>query len=67
MDEVNNPNHYTQGNIECIDAIKASLTEEEYRGYIKGNVIKYVWRERFKGANTDLSKAINYLSRLVNG
>ncbi len=67
LDEVNNPNHYTQGNIECIDAIKAALTEEEYRGYIKGNVIKYVWRERFKGANVDLSKAINYLSRLVNG
>ena len=67
LDSVNNPSHYTQGDIECIDAIKAALTEEEYRGYIKGNVIKYVWRERFKGANTDLSKANNYLSRLVNG
>lgn len=66
MDSVNNPSHYTQGEIECRDAIKAALTEEEYRGFCKGCVIKYVWRERYKGANVDLMKAINYLEGLVN-
>ena len=48
-DLVNHPLHYTDGAIECIDAIAAQLTPEEYRGYLKGNIAKYVWRERHKG------------------
>lgn len=37
-DNVNHPAHYTQGGIECIEAIKASMTPEAFRGYLKGNV-----------------------------
>lgn len=64
-DDVNNPTHYTQGEIECIDAIRAALTPEEYRGYLKGNVMKYTWRERVKGATESLRKAQWYLQRLI--
>ena len=47
-DQVNHPPHYRQGGIECIDAIEAALTPEEFRGYCKGNVLKYVCRGRHK-------------------
>jgi len=64
-DEVNHPSHYTDGTIECIEAIEAELTPEEYRGYLKGNIAKYIWRERNKGGITSLKKAQWYLDRLV--
>lgn len=64
-DNVNQPAHYTGGSIECIDAIRAALTLEEFRGFCKGNVIKYTWRERIKGGDESLKKAEWYLKRLV--
>ena len=64
-DAVNNPEHYTQGGIECIDAIKASMSNIEYLGYLKGNCQKYVWRYRNKGnMRQDLAKAKWYLEEL---
>ena len=60
-DLVNSPPHYRQGDIECIDAIRSALTPEEFRGFCKGNVIKYTWRERHKAGDDDLSKAGDYL------
>jgi transcriptional regulator of acetoin/glycerol metabolism len=65
LSEVESPPHYNFGAIECIEAIKAALTEEEFRGYCKGNNIKYTWRERHKGGNTSLQKAVWYLNQLV--
>ena len=65
-DPVNEPEHYRQGMIECIEAIEAQMTEEEFRGYLKGNVAKYVWRERMKGGGESLRKAQWYLSLLVD-
>jgi hypothetical protein len=64
-DEVNHPPHYTDGEIECIEAIEASLTPEEFRGYCKGNLMKYGWRERMKGGTKSLKKAQWYLDRLI--
>jgi hypothetical protein len=64
-DPVSHPDHYTSGNIECIDAIRSALTPEEFRGYLKGNIIKYIWRERLKGQNESLSKAGWYLDYLL--
>jgi len=62
---VNHPEHYTQGGIECIDAIKASMSYIEYLGYLKGNCQKYVWRYRNKGnMRQDLAKAKWYLEEL---
>ena len=64
-DLVNHPPHYTDGSIECIDAIEAQLTPEEWRGYLKGNIAKYAWRERHKGGTESLRKARFYLNRLI--
>jgi hypothetical protein len=64
IDLVNHPPHY-QGDIECIEAIEAQLTAEEYRGYLKGNIAKYLWREKMKGGTESLEKAQWYLSRLI--
>ena len=63
-DNVNSPPHYKQGAIECIEAIQSALTEEEYRGYCKGNALKYIWREKHKGGDESLQKAQWYLSSL---
>lgn len=64
-DMVNSPPHYTQGGIETIDAIRAALTPEEFRGYCKGNMIKYIWRERHKGGNQSLAKSAWYNAQLL--
>ena len=65
-DNVFSPSHYTQGGIECIDAIEAALTPEEFRGMCKGNALKYIWRERHKGGDESIEKAIWYLKRLLS-
>lgn len=64
-DNVNHPKHYTTGEIECIAYIEDKLTPEEFRGYIKGNVIKYITREKNKGGDEDLKKAKWYIDRLI--
>lgn len=65
-DMVNHPPHYTQGGIECIDALQAALTPEEFKGYCKAAVIKYLWRLDHKGsAKENAEKALWYLQRLV--
>jgi hypothetical protein len=64
-DEVNRPAHYASGRIECIEAIEAALTPEELKGFLKGNIIKYTWRERHKGGVQSLAKAQWYLNRLL--
>ena len=67
-DMVNHPPHYTQGEIECIEAIKYinnKLHMEGYEGYCLGNFIKYIWRCNFKNGWEDIDKAIFYLSELL--
>ena len=65
-DDVNNPVHYQGDGIECIDAIRAQMTPEEYAGYLKGNTVKYIWRYRQKGGKESLRKARWYLDRLID-
>ena len=60
-DNVHHPAHYEAGGIEVIDYIRAKLSPEEFLGYCKGNVLKYVSREAFKGGAEDLKKARVYL------
>lgn len=62
---VNHPSHYTSGGIECIDAIEASMTAEAFKGYCKGNAMKYIWRYEKKGSVESLQKAIWYLNKLI--
>lgn len=65
FDMVNHPPHYTASGIECIEAIEAALTPEEFRGFCKGNALKYSWHEKHKGGNEDLKKAQWYLKRIT--
>jgi hypothetical protein len=64
-DNVNHPSHYTQGAIECIDAIKeATKGLFGIEAVCTGNIIKYVWRWKFKNGIEDLDKASWYLDKL---
>lgn len=66
-DNVNNPPHYNYGTVECIEAIEESMTPESFRGYLKGNCMKYLWRYERKGkALEDLRKAQWYLDKLID-
>tara|TARA_R110002012_G_scaffold95402_1_gene230648 strand:- start:26 stop:394 length:369 start_codon:yes stop_codon:yes gene_type:complete len=51
-DVINNPPHYTKG-IETIDIIRAKLTDQEYKGYLKGTIMKYNTRLGLKGTEQD--------------
>ena len=65
-DPVNHPTHYTAGNIEVIDILKDQLTADEFKGFCKGNVLKYVMRSRLKGKEKeDCKKASWYLDRMI--
>ena len=59
------PDRYSHGEIECIDAIRAALSPEEFRGFCKGEVIKYVWREAYKGGGEDMAKARDYIDYML--
>ena len=65
-DSVNAPAHYLHGRKETIDVISDCMTDDEYHGYLKGNILKYVSRYKFKGEPLeDLQKAQWYLNRLI--
>jgi hypothetical protein len=65
-DPVHSPTHYNAFGIECIDAIEASMTPEEFKGMLKGNAEKYIWRYRYKGKPLqDLQKGRWYLDKLI--
>jgi hypothetical protein len=63
-DMVNNPPHYNKSGIETIDAIKA-MTDDGYEYYLQGNIMKYLWRYRYKNGVEDLKKAQWYLNELI--
>jgi hypothetical protein len=66
VDVVNSPSHYNAGGIEAIEGIEASMGPEAYAGYLKGNIMKYMWRYERKGKPLqDLKKARWYLDRLI--
>ena len=61
-DPVNHPSHYTQGDVECIDCIRAALGPRGFRDYCVGNCIKYLFRYQHKAGQQDLEKAGVYLA-----
>ena len=66
-DVVLSPSHYTAGGIETIDFIRAKLTPDEFRGFCKGSVIKYLSRANLKGSEEqDYAKA-SFYSRMLAG
>jgi hypothetical protein len=64
-DNVNHPKHYMMGGLEVIQILEAKLTKEEFEGYLKGNVLKYVFRFKDKNGVEDLEKAKWYLDKLI--
>ena len=65
-DMVGAPRHYNTGNIECIEAIEEAMSSVAFKGYLKGNCMKYLWRYEYKGKQVeDLQKAAWYLQRLT--
>ena len=66
LSQVDHPSHYNQGKIECIEALRECLTPEEFRGFLKGNTIKYLWRLNGKGKpKEDAEKGRWYLDQLI--
>ena len=66
QEKVNSPAHYNEFGIECIDAIEAA-TGEGFEHYLQGNILKYLWRYRYKGKPLeDLHKAQWYLNYLID-
>lgn len=66
-DSVNHPSHYTQGGKEVIEIIQEVCSIDEFIGYCKGNILKYLSRRNFKGFyKQDLQKAAWYLDYLSN-
>jgi len=63
-DMVNSPSHYNETGIECIDAIEAA-TGDGFEYYLQGNILKYMWRYRYKNGVEDLQKAEWYLKKLI--
>jgi hypothetical protein len=61
------PPHYTAGGIETIDFIKAKLTHDEFRGYLKGSIIKYLSRANLKGSEDEDYRKASFYSRMLAG
>ncbi len=64
-DIVNSPFHYTRNGMETIDVIENSMNREQFCGYMRGNIIKYLLRYEHKNGIEDLKKANWYLNRLI--
>lgn len=66
MDNVNHPKHYTQGGIECIDALAtATINLKGIEAVCTANAIKYLWRWKQKNGVEDLEKARWYIDKLI--
>ena len=59
--------HYRQGDVECIDALRSALGPDGFAAFCQGNIIKYSWRYKKKqAAESDLEKAKAYLCWLID-
>jgi len=64
-DVIKQPSHYTQGTIECIDYLRATLPKEQFKGFLRANAVKYLHRYEYKNGVQDLHKAQQYLDWLI--
>lgn len=65
FDPIERPSHYASGGIEAVEALEASMTPEAFRGWLKGNILTYVWRYEKKNGMEDLKKARWNLDLLI--
>ena len=68
-DEKINPDHYKAGGIEVIDVLRAKLTPEELRGFLKGNAVKYLMRAGRKDGEKDMEdyKKAAWYTQMLSG
>ena len=64
-DVINHPSHYTQGGIECIDAMESAFGAAQLAVYCKIAAFKYIWRCEYKNGAEDVKKAIWYLNKFL--
>lgn len=66
--QIHEPSHYTQGDVECIEAIRSALGKEGFIAFCRGNAMKYTWRMMDKHDNglADAQKAMKYLDWIVD-
>jgi hypothetical protein len=57
--------HYTSKDVQPWDAMESWMTEEQFKGFLQGNVIKYIARYQDKGGVLDLQKCKHYLDKLI--
>jgi hypothetical protein len=60
-----NPDHYKSKSKETIERLQDNLTQGEFKGYLKGNILKYLDRYEHKNGVEDLNKAQWYLNKLI--
>lgn len=65
FDVVNNPKHYTDSSIECIDAMVAAYGSEAVESFCKCNAFKYMWRFEKKNGVEDLKKSEWYINKYI--
>lgn len=65
LDVVNHPEHYTNGDIECIDAMVAAYGKEAVSNFCLCNCMKYLWRNRLKNGLEDCQKLKYYLIKYM--
>lgn len=64
-EHVNHPSHYNSKGKETIKVLEDYLSKEEYAGFLKGNILKYIHRYENKNGIEDLKKAKWYLEELI--
>lgn len=64
-DVIKSPAHYTQGKIECHQAVREALGDDGYCSWCIGNIFKYLWRHKYKNGIEDLEKAQQFLDMMM--
>lgn len=59
------PSHYENLKLDPLDIMFSNFTKEEYIGFLKGNILKYLLRYESKGGVEDLLKCKSYLNMLI--
>lgn len=63
--KTNHPSHYNEGKkMETWNWIEKGMSDDQFEGYLMGNVLKYLHRHERKGKTEDLDKAIVYINKL---
>lgn len=66
IETIIHPNHYNYGKCETYNILEMFLSDEEFKGFLKGNVIKYLHRFEHKNGEEDLKKAKAYIDKLID-